>query len=40
MCFMGIFKAHIKLNIVNTCSGIAIRDLCNAGDSNVYHARY
>ena len=33
----GKIKTHIKrTSIVNKCTGIAIRDLCNARDSNVY----
>ena len=33
----GKIQTHIKRNtIVNKCTGIAIRDLCNARDSNVY----
>ena len=35
MCFIG--KYIIKeTSITNKCIGIAIRDICNARDSNVY----
>ena len=34
----GKIQKHIlnETSIVNKCTGIAIRDLCNARDSNVY----
>ena len=34
----GNIQKHIlnETSIVNKCTGIAIRDLCNARDSNVY----
>ena len=33
----GNSKAHInKTSIVNMCTGIAIGNICNARDSNVY----
>ena len=36
--FYGKIQRHIlnETSIVNKCTGIAIRDLCNARDSNVY----
>ena len=37
----GKILKHIlnETSIVNKCTCIAIRDLCNARNSNVYHAR-
>ena len=38
----GKIQKHLQKFIIIKCTGIAIRDLCNARDNNVllYHARY